>query len=573
MPRERRSKYANDAKDTVGIASQVESLSSSLAQSANQIRDNTKSIYTTSRGNWQPRPIVTFIDDDGFDNLLNVLKPIFLEKNVPLVAAVYSTSQVLNTTDKINQLLDLQNNHGWEIASHTMYHDHLAAMNEQQIRDDSSNILNYLRNLKFNVESIVYPFGDTTIDSRRVISEYYRCGVSVEQSSPTLKYNLFSQPNLYNLLRANIGVDNTKDFAYYKQIVDDAVANNAWLIWEMHINMASFDANQRIILGQIIDYIKGLNIQIVNIRDGLNYYEPLVTSDDYSKGLNDDYFTLHKTGKVISNSAIRYEKLNAHPSTDLISAYVNPLTIFSVNSSGNAGYPGSGTVVTIKGNDKGWHNQLWFDYYNNAMQIRRVDSAGVWTTWTKLILQGDLDTQMKVKFFSQNAFTATTVLTDFTNDQITVFPVNIAGGTGFPNNNAGIVTTYRLNGNGFSRQEFREYLSSALYTRYVNGSGAWTAWEQTSARSAEYHAVNKTMNAYTNASLLTDFPLNTLTTFFFDSSNAGFPTSAGIVTTYRMNVNAWGKQECRQYQGNSVWSRYWDTTNTVWTAWIKISAV
>jgi hypothetical protein len=36
MPRERRSKYANDAKDTVGIASQVESLSSSLAQKAKQ---------------------------------------------------------------------------------------------------------------------------------------------------------------------------------------------------------------------------------------------------------------------------------------------------------------------------------------------------------------------------------------------------------------------------------------------------------------------------------------------------------------------------------------------------------
>jgi hypothetical protein len=34
MPRERRSKYANDAKDTVGIASQVESLSSTVAQLA-----------------------------------------------------------------------------------------------------------------------------------------------------------------------------------------------------------------------------------------------------------------------------------------------------------------------------------------------------------------------------------------------------------------------------------------------------------------------------------------------------------------------------------------------------------
>jgi lysophospholipase L1-like esterase len=43
MPRERRSKYANDAKDTVGIASQVESLSSSLAQrpTVSQIRENT----------------------------------------------------------------------------------------------------------------------------------------------------------------------------------------------------------------------------------------------------------------------------------------------------------------------------------------------------------------------------------------------------------------------------------------------------------------------------------------------------------------------------------------------------
>jgi hypothetical protein len=38
MPRERRSKYANDAKDTVGIASQVESLSSSLAQIPSQVK-------------------------------------------------------------------------------------------------------------------------------------------------------------------------------------------------------------------------------------------------------------------------------------------------------------------------------------------------------------------------------------------------------------------------------------------------------------------------------------------------------------------------------------------------------
>jgi hypothetical protein len=53
MPRERRSKYANDAKDTVGIASQVESLSSSLAQSMTEIKDVVTSIDETKDVNTQ----------------------------------------------------------------------------------------------------------------------------------------------------------------------------------------------------------------------------------------------------------------------------------------------------------------------------------------------------------------------------------------------------------------------------------------------------------------------------------------------------------------------------------------
>jgi lysophospholipase L1-like esterase len=44
MPRERRSKYANDAKDTAGIASQVESLSSSLAQNATKIEEKSSQV-------------------------------------------------------------------------------------------------------------------------------------------------------------------------------------------------------------------------------------------------------------------------------------------------------------------------------------------------------------------------------------------------------------------------------------------------------------------------------------------------------------------------------------------------
>src|SRR5699024_6992389 len=81
-----------------------------LAQTDNkekEIRRNKKKI----------KPQFVFIDDDGHRAVLSKLKPIFTEQNVPLTIALLSTSAVLRA-EYGDEVLQLQNQHGWEISSH-----------------------------------------------------------------------------------------------------------------------------------------------------------------------------------------------------------------------------------------------------------------------------------------------------------------------------------------------------------------------------------------------------------------------------------------------------------------------
>lgn len=444
---------------------------------AADIVNNNKLIYTTSRGHWTPRPLVTFTDDDGASAVLTKLKPTFVEKQVPCVLAIYANSQLmLNQTYK-DDMLDLQNSEDWEIASHTYTHNYLSTMTEQEIRDDSVNILSLLRGDGFKVESIIYPYGAITTDAKKVLREYYRSGLNAGDP----KYNSYTG-DVFGLWRKAFGTDN-QTLDDYKAVVDYAVANNQWLIFISHCADAAFDANQITILGQLIDYIKSKNVQIVNLREALNYYEPDVLAgahpNDATSSLP-DYFLLTKDGKLRSRNAISQDVLNSHPATDLISSYINPLTIFSVNTSGNVGYPDSGTIVTIKGHDSGWHYQLWFDYYDNEVQIRHINgaggigTAGTWTAWTTLLSTSNIASLQNYQIGAVNLYTAAQPITAYPAGKITQFDVNNSGLTGFPG--AGTSVVYRYS-SGWSRNIFYKYNTNEIYGRYIDiSTNEWTSW-------------------------------------------------------------------------------------------------
>ena len=76
-----------------------------------------------------------------------------------------------------------------------------------------------------------------------------------------------------------------------------------------------------------------------------------------------------------------------------------------------------------------------------------------------------------------NAYTASSPITAYPTNSIVTFPVNFNGSTGFaPTQSAGVVTVYRIYGNGWDRREFRKNNSNEIYASYVDGStGQWSA--------------------------------------------------------------------------------------------------
>jgi peptidoglycan/xylan/chitin deacetylase (PgdA/CDA1 family) len=118
----------------------------------------------------------------------------------------------------------------------------------------------------------------------------------------------------------------------------------------------------------------------------------------------------------------------------------------------------SATVVTPTEGNKIFGNQIYIGDYDDKYVI--VNKNG-------LYIQND----PRVK---TTPIASTEPITSYTSNTITSFVVYGASATGYPG--SGIVTTYRIGGNGYDRQEFRKYLTNELWSRYVDGTGAWTAW-------------------------------------------------------------------------------------------------
>lgn len=64
-------------------------------------------------------------------------------------------------------------------------------------------------------------------------------------------------------------------------------------------------------------------------------------------------------------------------------------------------------------------------------------------------------------------------LTDFPENEVTVALIGEASSAGFPNDTQGLLTTYRLGGNGIDRQEFRPKSYNQIWVRYAGSNGKW----------------------------------------------------------------------------------------------------
>jgi peptidoglycan/xylan/chitin deacetylase (PgdA/CDA1 family) len=444
-----------------------------------QLADNTNKMEVVQKGVKKTKiPIVTFLSDDGTIEDYTKLKPIFQEKGVPCTIAIISSFIGNGGYMNLSQIQEL-NALGWEISSHTVSHVSLSTLaTDAEIINEVVNSKNTLTSLGFNIKNLVYPYGGHNLTVRNIVKQYYRSAVQVGGGLNAGALKTFS------LRRVALGSyfdtgTNTNTLDYYKSKVDEAIANNSWVIFMMHPHSVDHDATQQQYLSDLIDYIKSKNVSILNLDNALDSVGNIMDVGDNHDGTL-EYVSISSEGKFYAKSSPTpdyYTKINTTgitTSTPLTSFAMNTVSVGTFSTVSGSGLPelGAGTLETYYFDNSSYGFQLFYPFNVNKTYKRTWNyNTNVWNAWIDLF--ADAKT---VPISGINAYTSSNLITDFPLSKISVFYVNNAGASGFPNTTAGIVTTYRLGGNGWDRQEYRKYNTNELWVRYVDLSGAWTDW-------------------------------------------------------------------------------------------------
>lgn len=552
------------------------SVGQQLAQNTSQVTNAYKSSYKSSAsvGNDTPSLRIVFKDDDGMAPVLTRLKDLSVEKNVPWTIGLIRDSDVLSTRENINATLDLQNNLGWEIAAHTYHHERLSTYTEAQLIDDFEKNLQQLRSEGFDVNNLIYPFGDHNDLVQKVASKYFRSA----SRTGDLVHNRFDRMEMFSLKRVSIpyGSYYSTTLEALKGRVDTALSDNNGenlLIFCTHVwGMTEEDWQM---LSDLLDYINSLNIPCVTMNDALDEFAPVT----YTGYWNDpDHFQLLPNGKILSNRAkTKVAPENSHSASDtLLDFEPDTVTITAINNAQADGLPNNaaGLLTTNRiASTNAYSYQLFQEYGNDKLYIRKATSpSGVFQPWSEIAVS------------RYGVSKVTTVNAHDGNTPLSAFPIGLthngvndaqAVATNLPNGKSGMLMTYRSYADSiqaYAYQTYQEYNSQKLHIRTASTSGAWQAWHEITTSREGAHVAD-VANKYTASTPIASFPKGITTHAITSGNTTGLPDgSPGLLTTYKVQTNGFFRQEFRKYLSNEVWSRFADEAGA-WTTWVKISAV
>ena len=327
----------------------------------------------------------TFIDDDGSTQILTKLKPLSIKHDIPFTIALIGKFLAEGTFIKVNDALELQNELGWEVASHEYNHIPLGTVTDPEILElEIKYSQEYIRSLGFDVKNIVYPNGQSNKEIREMAALYYNCGVGTGHGTNTTPVNTF---NLRRVSFPHAKANNS--LQWYKNIVDTALQNNEWIIWMLHCGMAEHDATNQQILDDLIAYIKSKNIETVNLQEGFERYGNAISLDD-------DKYYYASNG---DNNIINYEHLPINNSTGKpVFDGSTPPKDFEVKKTVSTIYRGtwdatgipssdSGIFTTVVGQQRAYAYQTYTTSKDFFIRFARNDN--LWFEWKRTTFTKD----------------------------------------------------------------------------------------------------------------------------------------------------------------------------------------
>ena len=416
-----------------------------------QKRNISKTPNTNLHSFKEKRVLNTFIDDDGSTEVMNKLKPLSEQYNIPFVIALIGNRIEKGTGISVEQALSLQNDLGWEIASHE--YDHIAldeVTDPEKVLYEIKYSQEYLRSFGMDVQNIVYPFGRINKEIIDLSARFYNCGVSTSNGTNTPPVRTFA---LKRIAFPHNSANNS--LQWYKNIVDTAKENNEWIIWMLHCGTAEHDAVNQQILSDLIAYIQSQEIETVTLQDGLEIYGNAVS-------INDEQYYIGADGK---NNMINYEVLNTNQITGIeeITPQMKPnefekskTFVNHINTAASReGTPNnkSGALTTILTAVSQFSYQTFMT--DDRFYVRYSNASGTdWGDWIEYSVKKK-DVEMELKKISIPA--SSTLEPTFYNSEISVSDINIL----IPLSNIPTALTWNYYSTGNGAIKIRFYNSSS----------------------------------------------------------------------------------------------------------------
>jgi peptidoglycan/xylan/chitin deacetylase (PgdA/CDA1 family) len=360
--------------------------STAIADVNAQLAETGKEVIRASRlpSSFAPiktkRPLVSFVDDDGNKAVLTKLLPLAETYGIPFTVCMPLDFMVNGNGMSPEELRTLQDQHGFEIASHAKTHTPInSEMTEGQQYIEVYESWRGMREHGLNIETIVYPFGQSTPYAREVASRYYKAGVSTDtrfNNSPISTYRL-----------GRIGFPSgDKTLEYYKSKVDEAVATNSWLIWMLHCGAAEHDAGQQAILEELIQYINSLDIPVVNVTEGIDIRGNVLDFNEQQLFLSHD--GKNNIRDLIYEPSDPVTGIEKYTCTNLPSDFpenkVVSNLLYLAGSLTTTPNGKRGNLVTFR-NTNLTSTYQWF-YSNRNVYYRNSDNNTSWNEWNRLLI-------------------------------------------------------------------------------------------------------------------------------------------------------------------------------------------
>lgn len=172
----------------------------------------------SSYSNAQYGPVVSFTYDDGFSSWYDIGFPVFQEYGFPGVVYINATNSWVS--GNVDKLLEMQAA-GWEVSNHTYSHDCSYGESEVSMMKDWLDT-NGFPNSGFAAPCNIWNHDRVNFVKKH--SSYFATGTELPG---------ISQPfDLYFTQRINL--TNRDNIEAIRVILDDAVANNKWIVFMAH---------------------------------------------------------------------------------------------------------------------------------------------------------------------------------------------------------------------------------------------------------------------------------------------------------------------------------------------------